>query len=80
MKDKRIQQKIKRFKMKQAQRALFFADVRLCDCVLNESVCGLSSFFFSGDASLFLCGGVYLCNLMYFRNVFFLHMDKMVVC
>lgn len=32
-KDKRIQQKIKRFKMKQAQRALFFADVRLCDCV-----------------------------------------------
>ena len=30
VKDKRIQQKIKRFKMKQAQRALFFADVRLC--------------------------------------------------
>lgn len=28
-KDKRIQQKIKRFKMKQAQRALFFTDVRL---------------------------------------------------
>lgn len=27
-KDKRIQQKIKRFKMKQAQRALLFADVR----------------------------------------------------
>ncbi len=33
VKDKRIQQKIKRFKMKQAQRALFFADVRLCGCV-----------------------------------------------
>lgn len=31
-KDKRIQQKIKRFKMKQAQRALLFADVRKCDC------------------------------------------------
>lgn len=29
VKDKRIQQKIKRFKLKQAQRALFFADVRL---------------------------------------------------
>lgn len=28
-KDKRIQQKIKRFKMKQAQRALIFADVRV---------------------------------------------------
>lgn len=33
VKDKRIQQKIKRFKMKQAQRALFFADVRLCFCL-----------------------------------------------
>ena len=37
VKDKRIQQKIKRFKMKQAQRALLFADVRLCGCVF---VCG----------------------------------------
>lgn len=35
-KDKRIQQKIKRFKMKQAQRALLFADVRPfgCPCTL----------------------------------------------
>lgn len=35
-KDKRIQQKIKRFKMKQAQRALLFADVRQfgCPCTL----------------------------------------------
>lgn len=31
-KDKRIQQKIKRFKMKQAQRALLFADVRQFGC------------------------------------------------
>lgn len=31
-KDKRIQQKIKRFKMKQAQRALLFADVRQFSC------------------------------------------------
>lgn len=31
-KDKRIQQKIKRFKMKQAQRALLFADVRQFRC------------------------------------------------
>lgn len=51
-KDKRIQQKIKRFKMKQAQRALIFADVRLRlksswtnDCIsqsvvlLDVSVC-----------------------------------------
>lgn len=28
LKDKRIQQKIKRFKLRQAQRAHFFADVR----------------------------------------------------
>lgn len=38
VKDKRIQQKIKRFKMKQAQRALLFADVRPCGCV-SLSVC-----------------------------------------
>lgn len=38
-KDKRIQQKIKRFKIKQAQRALFFADVRLWDCVHVDILC-----------------------------------------
>lgn len=41
VKDKRIQQKIKRFKMKQAQRALFFADVRTCDCLCLGTYCAL---------------------------------------
>lgn len=36
-KDKRIQQKIKRFKIKQAQRAHFFADVSV--------ICGFASLF-----------------------------------
>lgn len=46
-KDKRIQQKIKRFKMKQAQRALFFADVSLFLVLLLyflQSVCNWKSF------------------------------------
>jgi len=36
-KDKRIQQKIKRFKIKQAQKAHFFADVRMPVFVCNFS-------------------------------------------
>lgn len=49
-KDKRIQQKIKRFKIKQAQRAHFFADVRpfhtsVCVC---ESVCVCVCLFSTG--------------------------------
>lgn len=57
-KDKRIQQKIKRFKMKQAQRALFFADVRMCD------------WFVSGDVLYYLCRHKYLVIIYLFLFIF----------
>lgn len=58
-KDKRIQQKIKRFKMKQAQRALFFADVRMCD------------WFVSGDVLYYPCRHKYLVIIYLFLFIFF---------
>ena len=64
-KDKRIQQKIKRFKMKQAQRALFFADVRLCGCLWTHCTLSLCVYTYLGIWCEQVCVFTIWCLLGY---------------